>query len=452
LDVTDSLKRKQLLGGVLFGAMMMLLGRQVIDNTPFVDWFIAPLVEADTNGPADAIVVLGAGVTELCTPNLNGIQRTLLGAEQFHIGRAPVMLFTGGGVGQDCTIADAMAALAERLGVPRQRIRTETRSESTWQNAERTDALLRTMGVGRILLVTDRPHMRRADATFRRYGYRVERAGVPVPLGHSSNTHLLAMGLREYAATAYYWLLGYTSDAPAPRSLVAPIADHARDARVNLGPHATMDVESVRRNPDGPVVILGASYARSWQPAVDGLTFVNLGIAGEQSFEMRNRFAAAVLRHEPRAVILWGFINDVFRSPRDRIATTLARTRDSYVAMVQLARQAGIEPVLATEVTAGQKAGVKEAVAGIFGRLLAKQGYHDYVNRHVMDTNTWLRELAHQEGVLLLDFEQVFSTEGSGERRHEYTAADGSHITNAGYLALSAYAGPILHSRVGSRP
>lgn len=67
--------------------------------------------------------------------------------------------------------------------------------------------------------------------------------------------------------------------------------------------------------------------------AVDGLTFVNSGVASEQSFEVRDRFEAAVLRHELRAVILWGFVNDAFCSPRDRIDTTLARTRDGYVAM-----------------------------------------------------------------------------------------------------------------------
>jgi lysophospholipase L1-like esterase len=68
-----------------------------------------------------------------------------------------------------------------------------------------------------------------------------------------------------------------------------------------------------------------------------------------------------------------------------------------------------------------------------------------------MDTNTWLRELAHREGVPLLDFEQVFSTEGSGQRRREYTAVDGSHITEAAYRALSAYTAPILHFRIASR-
>ena len=40
---------------------------------------------------------------------------------------------------------------------------------------------------------------------------------------------------------------------------------------------------------------------------------INRGVNGEQSFEMLKRFDSDVVATKPRAVILWGFINDVFR-------------------------------------------------------------------------------------------------------------------------------------------
>ena len=55
----------------------------------------------------------------------------------------------------------------------------------------------------------------------------------------------------------------------------------------------------------------------------------------------------------------------------------------------------------------------------------------------------WLRGLAARERVLLLDFESVVA-DGAGERRREFAKDDGSHIPDAGYAALSAYASPVL--------
>jgi uncharacterized SAM-binding protein YcdF (DUF218 family)/lysophospholipase L1-like esterase len=437
--------RRAFLAGIFVGVVLVFVGREIIEETVLVDLALAPLLDTDTPGSADVIVALGASVTQLCTPNPSGIHRTLLAAELYHRGRAPIVLFTGGRPsGESCSIAETMAALARRVGVPADRIRTETSSQSTLQNAERSDAVLRTLGARRILLVTDRPHLRRAAAVFRRFGYVVERAGVPVPLSHANNTHYLFMGAREYLASALYWLRGYTDERPAETALVTPVVASIQENRSTA---MTMDT---LRFPNGPLVILGASYAKGWTPAVDGVQVINAGVAGQQSFEMLARFEADVVSRQPRAVVLWGFINDVFRSPRPNIAAALTRVRESFGSMVEQARRQGIEPILATEVTAGAKAGWKEAAAGLVGGLLGKQAYHEYVNRHVMDTNAWLRELARREGLLLLDFEQVVTRGSSGQRLRAYTADDGSHLTPAAYEALSAYAAPILRARYAS--
>jgi lysophospholipase L1-like esterase len=76
------------------------------------------------------------------------------------------------------------------------------------------------------------------------------------------------------------------------------------------------------------------------------------------------------------------------------------------------------------------------------GSVLGKQSYMDFVNRHVLDTNAWIREVARREGIVLLDLEAVLSN--GPRRRRAYTAADGSHLTAAAYDALSRYAESVL--------
>ena len=86
---------------------------------------------------------------------------------------------------------------------------------------------------------------------------------------------------------------------------------------------------------DRPVVILGASYAASWPiEMIDGRRVVNKGVDGNQSFEMAARFSDDVLEENPAQVILWGFINDIFRSDPDKLEDAKERVLRSYKEMI----------------------------------------------------------------------------------------------------------------------
>lgn len=192
------------------------------------------------------------------------------------------------------------------------------------------------------------------------------------------------------------------------------------------------------------VVIFGASYAEGWTiDRLGKMDVVNKGIGGQQSGEMLERFKTDVAGQNPRAVIIWGFINDIFRTERDRIDETLQQARKNLETMVELAGQYNIEPILATEVTIRPKDGLKEAVAGLAGKLLGKQSYQDYVNQKVTALNGWIKKYADENGLLLLDFQQVLASE-SGERKKEYATPDGSHISEAGYQRLTEYARTVI--------
>ncbi|MGA6826472.1 GDSL-type esterase/lipase family protein [Nitrospira sp. NS4] len=200
------------------------------------------------------------------------------------------------------------------------------------------------------------------------------------------------------------------------------------------------------------IVLIGASYAGGWpsEKPLAGYRMINKGVSGQQSFEMLARFESDVCALNPDAVIIWGFINDVFRSDRSQIDQTLRRTRESIIAMVELARRTGITPVLATEVTIRGKAGWSERFESMIGRILGKSSYQDYVNGHVIETNRWIRDLATREGVLLLDLETVLADQQS-VRRKEFALPDGSHISPQGYEALMRYSEDKIRSAPGSR-
>jgi lysophospholipase L1-like esterase len=383
-----------------------------------------------------------------CVPNQNSLHRTLLAARLWRSGRAPLVVFTGGRPkDMPCAVSEVMAAFAVELGVPGDRIVTETVSRSTHENATLSAPLLRSRGVRRVRLVTDRLHMSRAAGVFAREGFAIERSGVPVYNGHPDNTSMLAGGLREYAALAYYRLRGFSvpaaieADGAPARSPKTSGSAQAPAAAQTPMPHAF-------RNPSGPLVILGASYAAGWKPgAIDGRTVVNKGIAGQQSFELAARFEHDVVATQPRAVILWGFINDVFRSAREGREAALVKARSTFEEMVRAARAQGIEPIIATEATITSEQTWSAWAKDYVGWMLGKTSYQDGINAHVLQMNQWLRDYAAREQLLLLDLHTVLS-DGRGRRRSAYAAPDGSHISDEGYRAITAYAAPLLAARL----
>jgi len=189
------------------------------------------------------------------------------------------------------------------------------------------------------------------------------------------------------------------------------------------------------------IVLIGASYAGGWKPQqpVAGYQIVNKGVNGQQTFEMLARFETDVVALKPDAVIIWGFINDIFRSDPAKMDQTLKRARESVQEMVATAKRSGITPILATEVTIRGKDGWKETIGELVGNMMWKTSYQDYVNGHVRATNRWIRDLAAREKIQLLDFETVL-VDQQGVRRKELSKPDGSHISSQGYEALSRYA------------
>ena len=200
----------------------------------------------------------------------------------------------------------------------------------------------------------------------------------------------------------------------------------------------TVPVSQANNSP--VLVIVGASYAASWnQPELPGYKVVNRGKGGEETFNVLARFDRDVVAAKPAAVLIWGHINNIHRAPGGDYAAAQERIKSDYRAMVAKARGAGIEPILATEVTLSEAVGLKNRLAAFVGKLRGKTGHAAKINAPVRAVNDWLREYARTEKIRLLDIEKLMD-DGDGFRDTDYTGDDGTHISEEGYAALTKFA------------
>jgi uncharacterized SAM-binding protein YcdF (DUF218 family) len=157
-------------------------------------WFFPQQVLTVDSGPvkADAIVVLGGGMTE----------RPERAAELFKQGEAPEILVSGKG---DCASNEK---LLEKEGVPEKVITLECGSHTTRENAEFSIPLLRQMGAHRVIIVTSWYHSRRALMCFEHYAPDLKFYSRPSYAGYP-RAEWRSKGIRGRVKSEYLKLLGY---------------------------------------------------------------------------------------------------------------------------------------------------------------------------------------------------------------------------------------------------
>jgi lysophospholipase L1-like esterase len=188
------------------------------------------------------------------------------------------------------------------------------------------------------------------------------------------------------------------------------------------------------------LLIIGASYAGEWgQPSLPGYRVTNKGVGGEESWQIAARFEKDALSVKPDAILIWGHINDISRSSPDKYPAAKQRAIESYQQMLSQAKTAQIPVILATEITLVTAIGWQDWIPAAIAWVRGKESYASRVNRQVKAVNAWLRQTASQQKLLLLDLEKAVD-DGDGGRKPEFTKKDGSHVTPAGYAAITQYA------------
>jgi uncharacterized SAM-binding protein YcdF (DUF218 family) len=133
--------------------------------------YIHPKTTGLKNG-WDVLVVLGNGTKEIKSIKETfssdfGTLRLVHAATVYHKAGARYFVCTGKGEG-DVSEAQAMAKLAEALGVPKEKIKIEAKSENTAENALEVKKILEDKKT-RIGLVTSAFHMKRSEEEFKKY-------------------------------------------------------------------------------------------------------------------------------------------------------------------------------------------------------------------------------------------------------------------------------------------
>jgi uncharacterized SAM-binding protein YcdF (DUF218 family) len=171
------------------GALILLLSIVLIYGAgiaPVANYLCYHLEKDYITNPAtpdkniDAIVVLGSG-----TKDINALKKTfnteieslrLLHAVEVY-NKTGAKYFVCSGKGSDKTSqAEAMAGLAEKLGVPKEKIRIEPNSKNTEENAREVNKMFVNKNIN-IGLVTSAFHLKRSEHEFKKYFHNV----LPLP-------------------------------------------------------------------------------------------------------------------------------------------------------------------------------------------------------------------------------------------------------------------------------
>lgn len=210
-----------------FGLLLIVLGVAtllVLSTRAGSLLLIAPLENSypvlRSPGQAQAIVILGSGRIDrapeyggLDDANAIGMKRLQYGAYLHRQSGLPILVTGGNPDGSPESEAAVMARTLERdFAVP---VRwQEGRSNTTYDNATLSAAMLKEAGVSRILLVTDSLHMPRAMQAFATTGLQVQaaptvfagqaRTRVTDYLPNAASLQLASYALREWIGQLWY--------------------------------------------------------------------------------------------------------------------------------------------------------------------------------------------------------------------------------------------------------
>ncbi|MEA3335643.1 MAG: YdcF family protein [Chloroflexota bacterium] len=139
-------------------------------------WQINLLGSQENAQPADAIVILGAGVNSDGSPGSDLLSRTYHGMDLYNEGLAPVVLCAGGAAGDRLSAAAVACRFAvEELGLPpgSARIVPDADAWTTAQEAAAVAKLAEQTGWSSVILVSHPLHLFRAQWLFEREGLDV---------------------------------------------------------------------------------------------------------------------------------------------------------------------------------------------------------------------------------------------------------------------------------------
>jgi uncharacterized SAM-binding protein YcdF (DUF218 family) len=201
----------RLLGAITLVFLLLVAFTPVVNLWAF---WLAPSSSSSGTGPAEAIVVLGAGgVTPAGALTDASLRGTFQGIKLYRQGAAPLVVFSGSREDSTRDEASARAALARECGLPASAILTSSSARTTREEAVQIRSLLAARGISKVMLVSDAPGLPRAVRAFERVGFVVQAEPSALALdlggGPEDRMNLLRDIAIESVARVYYRLAGY---------------------------------------------------------------------------------------------------------------------------------------------------------------------------------------------------------------------------------------------------
>jgi len=181
---------------------------------------------------------------------------------------------------------------------------------------------------------------------------------------------------------------------------------------------------------DNTIVLYGDSRMETWYPAPESshYRFVNAGISGETTSEMRRRFEHDVLRLKPDYVVIQAGVNDLTASVTKGIEspdTLVATMRDNLTYFITVLESNNIETIV-TSILPVKPLNFKRRIF-----------WNDTLTAQIDDTNRWLQQTTLDLNADWFDLDPYFLNESGNLIDELYY--DTLHINYDGYRVLNLH-------------
>jgi uncharacterized SAM-binding protein YcdF (DUF218 family) len=161
---------------ILFFSIILLYGISIVPTANYLSYhlerdYINKQAAADKK-KIDAIVVLAGGSYDINSmkktfPSDSSIARLIFAVEIYQKNGARYFVCAGKGTGK-ISEAEVIAQKAEGLGVPKEKIRMDVKSQSTWEHAVALSKMFPDKNIV-LGLVSSAYHLRRSEKEFKKY-------------------------------------------------------------------------------------------------------------------------------------------------------------------------------------------------------------------------------------------------------------------------------------------
>jgi lysophospholipase L1-like esterase len=142
----------------------------------------------------------------------------------------------------------------------------------------------------------------------------------------------------------------------------------------------------------------------------------NAGVPGQTTSQIESRFASEVVALNPGTVVIMGGTNDA--AAGSFTPAVLAATTKNLKAMIDQAKQAGIQPIICT--------------------IPPRSDAANY-NLHVQQINAAIHKLAQAERITLVDFYSILVDPTTGVYKSGYDNGDGIHPSPTACKAMAQF-------------